>query len=60
MPITYTIDREQRWINAFATGIIRTDDLHGLVRSLLTDPGLVPGLRGLYNSSPGRGVAEGR
>jgi len=51
MPITYTIDGEQRRINAFATGIIRAEDLHGLVRSLLADPGLVPGLRGLYNSS---------
>ena len=51
MPITYTIDREQRRINAFATGIIRADDLHGLIRSLLADPGLVPGLRGLYDSS---------
>jgi hypothetical protein len=51
MPITYTIDREQRRINAFATGVISADDLHGLIRSLLADPGLVPGLRGLYNSS---------
>lgn len=51
MPITYTIDREQRRINAFATGIIRAEDLHGLVRSLLADPELVPGLRALYNSS---------
>ena len=51
MPITYTIDREQRRINAFATGIIRAEDLRGLIRSLLADPGLVPGLRGLYNSS---------
>ena len=51
MPITYTIDREQRRINAVATGIIQADDLHDLVRSLLADPGLVPGLRGLYNSS---------
>lgn len=50
MPITYTIDREQHRIKAFATGIIRADDLHGLVRSLLADPGLVPGLRGLYDS----------
>jgi hypothetical protein len=51
MPITYTIDPGQRRINAFATGIINAQDLHGLVRSLLADPGLVPGLRGLYNSS---------
>ena len=51
MPIIYTIDGEQRRINAVATGIINAEDLHGLVRSLLADPGFVPGLRGLYNSS---------
>jgi hypothetical protein len=51
MPITYTIVREQRRINAFATGTIRAGDLHGLVRSLLADPDLVPGLRGLYDAS---------
>ena len=51
MPTTYTIDREQRRINAFATGIVRAEDLNGLVRSLLADPELVPGLRGLYDSS---------
>jgi hypothetical protein len=51
MPITYTIVREQRRINAFATGTIRVGDLHGLVRSLLADPDLVPGLRGLYDAS---------
>lgn len=51
MPITYTIDREQRRIKAFATGVISADDLHGLVRSLLADSGFVPGLRGLYDSS---------
>ena len=51
MPIIYTIDGEQRRINAVATGIINAEDLHGLVCSLLADPGFVPGLRGLYNSS---------
>jgi hypothetical protein len=50
MPITYTISREQNRVTAFATGIIRADDLHGLTRSLLSDPGLVPGLRALYDS----------
>lgn len=50
MPITYTISGEERLIKAFATGIINVDDLHGLVRSLLADPGLVPGLRGLYDA----------
>jgi hypothetical protein len=51
MPITYTIDREERRIKAFATGVISADDLHGLVRSVLADPGFVPGLRALYDSS---------
>jgi hypothetical protein len=50
MPITYTIAREQRRIKAFATGITRADDLHGLVRSLLADPAFVPGLRALYDA----------
>jgi hypothetical protein len=50
MPITYTISREQNRVTALATGIIRADDLHGLTRALLSDPGLVPGLRGLYDS----------
>ena len=51
MPITYTIDREQRRIKAFATEIIRAEDLHGLVRSVLADPDFVPGLRALYDAS---------
>ena len=50
MAITYTISREQRQIKAFATGITRADDLHGLIRSLLADPGFVPGLRALYDA----------
>ena len=50
MAITYTISRENRLIKAFATGIVRADDLHGLIRSLLADPALVPGLRGLYDA----------
>jgi hypothetical protein len=51
MPITYSISAAERRINALATGTIRADDLHGLIRSLLADPGLVPGLRGLYDAS---------
>ena len=51
MPITYTISRERRRVNAFATGIIRADDLHVLIRSLMADPALVPGMRGLYDAS---------
>jgi hypothetical protein len=51
MPITYSISAEERRISAIATGIIRADDLHGLIRSLLADPAFVPGLRALYDAS---------
>src|ERR1700694_5624231 len=50
MPITYTIAAEQNRVTAFATGITRYDDLHGLIQSLLADPGLVPGMRALYDA----------
>ena len=50
MAITYSISREDRLIKVFATGIIRADDLHGLINSLLADPNLGPGLRGLYDA----------
>jgi hypothetical protein len=50
MPVTYSISSEDRLIKAFATGIIRADDLHGLLKAILADPALVPGLRGLYDS----------
>jgi hypothetical protein len=50
MAITYTISREDRLIKAFATGIIRADDLHGLIKSLLADPALGPPLRGLFDA----------
>ena len=50
MGITYTISREQRLIRALATGIIRAEDLHGLINSLLADANLTPGIRGLYDS----------
>jgi hypothetical protein len=50
MAITYSISREDRLIRVFATGIIRADDLHGLINSLLADPNLGPGLRGLYDA----------
>ncbi len=53
MAITYRISREELLIRAYATGIIRADDLHLLVDSLLADPGLVPGMRGLYDSRYG-------
>jgi hypothetical protein len=53
MPVTYEISREERLIKAVATGIIRADDLHQLIRSLLADPNFVPGLRGLYDSQHG-------
>ena len=51
MPITYSIAREQRRVNAFATGTIRAEDLHGLIRSLIANPQLVPGMRALYDAS---------
>ncbi len=51
MPITYTVSREQLRVNAFATGTIRAEDLHGLIRSLIADPNLVPGMRALYDAS---------
>jgi hypothetical protein len=50
MAITYTISREDRLITSFATGIVRADDLHGLIKSILSDPGFVPGLRGLFDA----------
>jgi hypothetical protein len=50
MAITYTISRENLRIQAFATGIIRADDLHGLISSLLSDPAFLPGLRGLFDA----------
>jgi hypothetical protein len=50
MPITYTIAPEQHRVKVSATGIVRADDLHGLIRALLADPGLVPGLRALYDA----------
>jgi hypothetical protein len=50
MPITYSISSEDRLIKAFATGIIRADDLHRLIGSILVDPGLIPGVRALYDA----------
>jgi hypothetical protein len=50
MAITYTISPEEHLIKAFATGITRVDDLHGLINSLLADPKMGPGLRGLYDA----------
>jgi hypothetical protein len=51
MPITYTISRDERLIKAYATGVIRADDLHPFLDALLADPDLQPGLRGLYDAS---------
>ena len=50
MPITYTISRDERLIKAYATGVIRADDLHPFLDALLADPDLRPGLRGLYDA----------
>ncbi len=51
MPISYTISPEDRVIRAVATGIISAPDLHKLIDALLVDPGLEPGVRGLYDAS---------
>lgn len=51
MPITYTISREERLIKAYATGVIRAEDLHPFIDALLADPDFGPGLRGLYDAS---------
>ncbi len=50
MALTYTISRDDLLIKAVASGIIRADDLHGLIESLLVDPGLLPGLRGIFDA----------
>jgi hypothetical protein len=50
MAITYTISPQERLITARATGIIRAIDLHPFLDTLLADPGLVPGLRALYDA----------
>jgi hypothetical protein len=50
MPISYTISRKDRLIRAVATGITSAPDLHKLIDSLLADPELRPGLRGLYDA----------
>jgi hypothetical protein len=50
MALTYTISRDELLIKAFASGIIRADDLHGLIESLLVDPGLLPGIRGIFDA----------
>jgi hypothetical protein len=50
MPITYSISRDERLIRAYASGIIRAEDLHGLIDAILADPDLGPGMRGLYDS----------
>jgi hypothetical protein len=53
MPITYAISSDGRFVRAFATGIIRAPDLQALVESLLAEPRLGPGMRGLYDSRYG-------
>jgi len=50
MPIAYSISSDERLIMAVANGIIRAPDLHSFLDSLLADPELVPGLRGLYDA----------
>ena len=53
MPVVYTISREENLIKATATGVIRAPDLRNLVEQLLVDPGVVPGIRALYDSRYG-------
>nr|MBA3467061.1 hypothetical protein [Gemmatimonadaceae bacterium] len=53
MPVVYTISREENLIRATATGVIRAPDLRNLVEQLLVDPGVVPGIRALYDSRYG-------
>jgi hypothetical protein len=48
--ITYSISLEQRLIKAYASGLIRVDDLHSLLDGILADPALRGGLRGLYDA----------
>jgi hypothetical protein len=50
MSITYAISPEHRLVRVYASGIVGAADLHGLLDTLLADEGLVPGLRGLYDS----------
>jgi hypothetical protein len=50
MAITYAIAPDQRRIRVYASGIIRAEDLHKFLDELLGDPGLVTGLRGLYDA----------
>jgi len=53
MPVVYTISREENLIRATATGVIRAQDLRGLVEALLIDPNVQPGIRALYDSRYG-------
>jgi hypothetical protein len=50
MSITYSIATEQRLIKAYASGLIRVEDLHALLDGILADPALRGGLRGLYDA----------
>jgi len=53
MPIVYAISREENLIRATATGVIRAQDLRGLVEALLVDKNVQPGIRALYDSRYG-------
>jgi hypothetical protein len=50
MSITYSISAEQGLIKAYASGIVRVEDLHKLLDAILVDPALRGGLRGLYDA----------
>jgi hypothetical protein len=50
MAITYTISRDERLVEASASGVISAEDLHRFVDALLADPDLGPGLRALFDA----------
>ena len=50
MSITYAISPVEHRVRAYASGIIRADDLHPFLDELLADPALAPGLRALYDA----------
>jgi hypothetical protein len=50
MSITYAISPDERLIRAYASGIIQLENLHAFLDTLLADPAVKPGLRGLYDA----------
>lgn len=50
MSITFAISPPDRLVRAYASGIIRAEDLHPFLDELLADPAVGPGFRGLYDA----------